>query len=131
MRTTKRKSARIARRLFRLCLVGGQLDESRVRLVVRRAVAAHRLAAAPVLVRFLRLVRIDRDRHTARVESAVPLADDLRARLEADVTRRFGQATATEFSENPQLIGGIRVRVGSQVYDDSVRGRLAAIEARL
>lgn len=73
---------------------------------------------------------MDRDRHTARVESAVPLAPDLRALLEHDIEQMFGRGVDAEYSENGALIGGVRMRVGSHVYDGSVRGRLAAIEER-
>jgi F-type H+-transporting ATPase subunit delta len=65
------------------------------------------------------------------VESAVPLPADVRARLEADITQRFGRGVDAEFTENTDLIAGVRMRVGSRVYDGSVRGRLAAIEAEL
>jgi F-type H+-transporting ATPase subunit delta len=131
MRMTKRGGTRAARRLYRLCLVDGGLDESRVRRVVRRIVESRRRGMAAVLTRFERLVRIDLDRHTAHVESAVPVSAELRARLEADIERRFGRGMHAAFSENAGLIGGLRMRVGSHVYDDTVRGRLDAIETRL
>jgi F-type H+-transporting ATPase subunit delta len=130
MRTTKR-NARAARRLYRLCLVDGLLDESRARLVVQRILDTQRHDGLGILGHFQRLVRMDRDRHTARIESAVALPAELRARLEQDIARLFGRGVDAEFSQNTDLIGGMRMRVGSSVYDGSVRGRLAAIEARL
>jgi F-type H+-transporting ATPase subunit delta len=130
MRTTKR-NARVARRLYRACLVDGLLDESRARFVVRRVLESRRHDSVGILGHFQRLVRLDRDRHTAHVESAVPLPADLRTRLEADIAQWFGRGVDAEFSENSDLIGGVRMRVGSHVYDGSVRGRLAAIEAGL
>ena len=84
-----------------------------------------------ILSHFLRLLRLDLDTHTAHVESAVPLPADLRAQLEADITRWFGRGVSAEFTDNRELIGGVRMRVGSHIYDGSVRGRLAAIEASL
>ena len=130
MRTTKR-NAREARRLYRLCVVDGLLDESRARLVVHRVIDANRHDGMGILGYFQRLVRLDRDRHTAHVESAVPLPDDLRTRLEADIRQWFGRGVDTEVTENNTLIAGVRMRVGSHVYDSSVRGRLEAIEAGL
>ena len=84
-----------------------------------------------MLAHFQRLVRMDRDRHTALVESAVSLPDDLRVGVVTDVTRMFGPGIETSFTENAALIGGMRLKVGSDVYDGSVRARLASIEARL
>jgi len=130
MRTTKRQM-REARRLYRFCLVNGLLDEARARLVVQRMLRSGRHDVLGVLGRFYRLVRLDRDRHTAHVESAVALPADLRAQLEADITKWFGRGIDAEFTENSELIGGVRMRVGSHIYDGSVRGRLAAIEAAL
>jgi F-type H+-transporting ATPase subunit delta len=130
MRTTKRNK-REARRLYRLCLVDGLLDESRARVVVQRTLESGRHKVVGILGHFQRLVRLDCDRHTAHVESAVPLPADLRAQFETDVTRWFGRGVDAEFTENSDLIGGVRMRVGSHIYDGSVRGRLAAIEAAL
>jgi len=57
--------------------------------------------------------------------------DDLRAEIEATVVRMYGRGIDVSFADDPALIGGIRVAVGSDVYDDSVRARLQAIERQL
>jgi F-type H+-transporting ATPase subunit delta len=126
-----RKAKRTARQLFRLCVVAGVLDERRVRQVVHRIARSGRRGALEVLSDFRRLVRLDRDRHTALVESAAPLARDLRQHIQADLLRLYGPGLKTSFERNPDLIGGVRIRVGSDVYDDSVRARLAALAERL
>jgi F-type H+-transporting ATPase subunit delta len=74
---------------------------------------------------------MDRERHTASVESAVALPEDVRASVQTGVSRMFGPGVTASFTENAALIGGMRLRVGSEVYDGSVRARLAAIESRL
>jgi F-type H+-transporting ATPase subunit delta len=126
-----RRTRRAARQLFRLCLVDGALDEDRTRRIARRIAASGRRGALDVLGGFQRLVRLDRDRHTARVESATPLDLDLREGIQAGLASRYGPGLETSFEHNPALIGGMRVTVGSDVYDGSVRGRLAALQARL
>ena len=75
--------------------------------------------------------RLYRDQHTAVVVSAAPLNPDVRDDVRAALARRYGPGVEASFAEDAALIGGMRVRVGSDVYDDSVRARLAAIEARL
>jgi F-type H+-transporting ATPase subunit delta len=127
----KRKVKRAARQLFRLCLVNGVLDERRTRQVAERIAASRRRGALAILSDFLRLVRLDSDRHTALVESATPLVPGMREGIRAGLTRVYGPGLDTTFAENPALIGGMRIKVGSDVYDDSVRARLAALEARL
>ncbi len=105
------------------------LDEARVR---RRGAAARRgpPGTLAVLSRWLRLVRLDRAKRLADVESAVPLPTDVRARIEAALARVRSRQIATSFADNPALIGGVRVKVGSDVYDGSVQGHLAALESR-
>ena len=127
----KKQTARAARDLFRLCLVGGALDEARGRDVAARLAASKRRGALGVLASFLRLVRLDRDRHTALVESAMPLDDGLRERIRQRLAGAYGPRVGAAFEENPSLIGGVRIRIGSVVYDGSVRARLAALAGRL
>jgi len=128
---SNRRLRRAARHLYRLCLVDGVLDPARVRLVAERLASSTRRGALPMLVGFRRLVRLDDDRHAAVVESATPLGGGLRDRIQDDITRRYGPAIETSFRENPALIGGLRVKVGSDVYDESVQARLTALERRL
>ena len=76
--------------LFRLCLVNGVLDEGRARQVVERIVASRRRGYLAILSHFQRLVKLDSDRHTAIVESATPLSPDMRAGIQAGLTRVYG-----------------------------------------
>ena len=130
MKSTRR-TKRAARQLFRLCLVDGAVDEGRVRLVAPRLAQSKRRGALRVLTDLQRLVKLDRDRHAAVVESAAPLPRELRDSVEAGLARAYGPGLATSFEHKPELIGGMRVRVGSDVYDGSVKARLAALEAGL
>jgi F-type H+-transporting ATPase subunit delta len=128
---TVRQAKREARQLFHLCLSNGLLDESRVRQVVQRIVDEGRSGGLAVLSRFQRLVRIDRDKHTADVESAVPLPGDIRARVQTGLLQVHGAGISINFAENPALLAGVRIRVGSDVYDGSVQAGLNDLEARL
>jgi len=126
---TRKQAQREARQIFQLCQVDGSLDEARVRQVVSRLVDAKRPGTLPVLTRLQRLVRLDREKHSAEVETAAPLTAEAQAAIEAGVAKRFGRGVVTSFRDNPALIGGVRIKVGSNVYDDSIKGRLAALEA--
>jgi F-type H+-transporting ATPase subunit delta len=126
-----RKVARASRGLFRLCVVNGVLDEQRAREVARRLASATRRGALRVLSDFQRLVRLERDRHSALVESATPLVESVRDDILAGLARTYGSQLDTSFAPNPALIGGVRIKVGSDVYDGSVRARLEALEGRL
>ncbi len=127
MKTTK-QIKREAKRLFRFCLVNGLLDEARARQVVQRIIDAKRRGGLALLSHFRRQVKLDSARHTAKVESAIPLPEDLRVSVQTGLARTYGPGISTSFAHNPELIGGMRIKVGSDVYDGSVRARLAALE---
>jgi F-type H+-transporting ATPase subunit delta len=117
-----------AKHLYRLCLIDGSLDEDRVRQVVRRVLESKQRGSFALLSHFRRLVKLDCARRTATVESATPLPADLQTSVSSDLERVYGPKLSISFADNPALIGGMRVKVGSDVYDSSVKARLAALE---
>lgn len=127
MKTTRR-SRRMARQLFQLCLVDGKLDPERVRHVARRLSSSSERGSLAVLSSVQRLVRLDRTQHRALIESAAPLSEEDQRIVLAEVTRRHGADLEIAVALNPELIGGLRITVGNTVYDGSVRGRLDALE---
>ena len=68
---------------------------------------------------------------TAKVSSAVPLTGDEQAALGKKLEGRFGQPLELRFEVDPSLLGGVAVRVGDQVIDGSVRGKLDALAQTL
>jgi len=125
---TVRDVQRDAARLWRLCRIGGRVDEQRVRIVCDRLADA-RAPVSPALVSsFGRLLRLESVRHMARVESAVPLDTHSCDAIGGMLADRYGDGLTTTFAVNPALLGGLRITVGSDVYDDSVRARLVALD---
>ncbi len=127
MKTIKQLESE-AKHLYRLCLVDGSLDEDRVRQVVRRVLESKQRGSFAFLSHFRRLVKLDCARHTATVESATPLPADLQTSVSSDLERVYGPKLSMSFADNPALIGGMRIKVGSDVYDSSVKARLAVLE---
>jgi F-type H+-transporting ATPase subunit delta len=123
-----KQARRDAKLLFRACVQGGLLDENRVREVVRRVLEAKPRGYIAILSHFHRLVKLDLERRTARVESATPLEPRLQAKVQADLTRLYGRGLELSFKENAALLGGLRIKVGSDVYDGSIRAKLAALQ---
>jgi len=122
-----KQSRREAKQLFRACLVNGLLDESRVRQAVQKVLQQKPRGYQAILSHFQRLVKLDIERRTARVESAMSLPSDLQSLVETDLARRYGPGLLLSFGQNPALIGGMRIKVGSDVYDGSVQAKLAAL----
>jgi len=127
---TSKQIKREAKRLFRFCLVNGLLDEARTGQVVQGIIDAKRRGGLALLSHFQRLVKLDSARHRAQVESAIPLPEDLRLSVQTGLARTHGPGINASFLQNPELIGGMRIKVGSDVYDGSVRARLAELEKK-
>jgi len=123
-----RLAQRDARQLFRSCQVNGLLDENRVRQAVALVLARKPRRYIEILSRLLRLVKLDLERRTARVESAAILPDDLQMDVANRIKKIYGEGVSLTFDRNPALIGGLRIKVGSDVYDGSIRTRLEKLE---
>ena len=123
-----KQARRDAKQLFTSCKVSGLLDENRIRQAVSAVIAQKPRGYVAILSHLQRLVKLDLERRTARVESAVAVPEALTSSVTANLTRRYGPGLNLSFGVNPQLIGGLRVKVGSDVFDGSVRARLNALE---
>jgi len=123
-----KQAQREARQLFRTCQVNGLLDENRVRQAVTLLAAKKPRGYVEILARLHRLVKLDLERRAARVESATPLTPELQAEVTGEVKKKYGNGVNVTFTQNPALIGGLRIQVGSDLYDGSVRTRLEKLE---
>jgi F-type H+-transporting ATPase subunit delta len=120
-------AAATARRLFGLCQTGGRLDETKLRTVVARLIESKPRDYRAVLVALQRLTRLEADRRRVTVESAVALDDASRQRVVDGLAKAHGPNLTISYAVNPELIGGLRIRVGNDVLDGSVQGRLARL----
>jgi F-type H+-transporting ATPase subunit delta len=115
---------REAKELFRTCQVNGLMDENRVRRTVQTVLSQKPRGYLSILTQFQRLVKLDQERRSARVESAVVLSAAEQNEVLNSLSQKYGPGLNIAFAQNAALIGGLRIQVGSDVYDGSVRGRL-------
>lgn len=113
-----------ARRIFRLCQSDGHLDEAKLSIAVKKIAAEKPRGYRGILGALKRLVRLDLDRRHVVVESATELDPESRERVAAGLVAKYGNDLTYEYRTNPELLGGLKVRVGSDVFDGSVKGRL-------
>ena len=84
-----------------------------------------RLRALPDILRLFRQLAADhRGEATAQVISARPLDDDQTAALKNQLRVRAGREVRLETSVDPSILGGIVIRLGSQMIDASIRTKL-------
>ena len=122
-----KQSRRDAKQLFQSCQVDGALDEARVRQAVALLIEKKPRGYFGTLQELQRLVKLDVNNRSARVESAVALSEAQQQEVRASLGRLKGADVEVEFAENADLIGGMRVKLGDAVYDGSVKTRLSRL----
>ena len=126
MKISKR-NIRDAKQIFRAVLSEGLLDEAKARQALKLIATQKPRGYLSILTHFQRLVRLEQIRRSALVESAEPLSAEMQGVVRENLTRRYGPGLNFSFSTRPELLGGLRVKVDSDVYDGSVQARLAAL----
>ncbi len=121
----------MSRRLMRASFTDGRLDQGKIRALVDSVIAERPRHYVDVLENYKRLVRLEVEKRQARIESAAPLPPEAGAQIVENLKRKYGQDITAEFSVNPGLLGGMRIRVGSDVWDGTVRQRLERLQQQL
>ncbi len=122
-----KQSRRGAKQLFKSCQVEGQLAEERVRQAVTLVIEKKPRGYFGILQELQRLVKLDVSSRSARVESAVVLTEAQQQNIRESLGRLKGGEVTVNFAENADLIGGMRVKIGDDVFDGSVKTRLATL----
>jgi len=100
--------------------------------LLRAVIDNRRLPALPaVAAQFRTLVNGRSGVSDARVESAFPIDGAQLADVVAMLEKRFGRRLNASVDIRPELIGGIRVVVGDEVLDTSIKARLEQMKAAL
>jgi F-type H+-transporting ATPase subunit delta len=123
-----KQAQRDARQLFRSCCASGLLDENRVRQAVTLLAEKKPRGYVEILSRLHRLVKLDVAKHTAKIENAVETSPDQQTAIKASLEKIYGTGLDVNYSINPKLIGGLRIQVGSDLYDGSVKMRLEKLQ---
>ena len=121
----------LSREMLRASFTDGQLDAGRTRSLVDSLIEKKPRNYIDVLKNYRRLLRLELEKRRARVETASPLDSTTSSELVANLKKKYGSDLTAEFIVNPELLGGMRVRVGSDVWDGTVRNRLEQLERQL
>ena len=124
----KKEVWQIAREMLRASFTDGQLDRGRIASVVDSVLAKKPRNHLKILEYYKRLLRLETEKRHARIETATALEPQIASQVSLNLARRYGTDLTTEFAINPALLGGMRIRVGSDVWDSSVRNRLERLQ---
>ena len=126
-----KQSRRDGKALFHACCVNGVLDEAKVRQAVAAVIAQKPRGYIGTLTHLQRLIKLDLDRRSARVENAVETTSAQMDAIKTALAAKYGPGMNVTFWVNPARLGGVKIKAGSDIYDGSVAGRLAAQNATL
>ncbi len=122
---------RLSRAMLRASFTDGQLDPGRIVSLVDSLIARKPRNYVDVLKNYRRLLRLEVEKRRARIETASDLDREASSKVIENLKKRYGDDLTTEFVVNPQLLGGMRIRVGSDVWDGTVRNRLERLQQQL
>jgi F-type H+-transporting ATPase subunit delta len=121
----------LSREMLRASFTDRQLDSGKIASLVQSLIAKKPRHYVDALKSYKRLLRLEVEKRHAIIESADQLPPEVSAQLVGNLKRKYGEDLTTEFVVNPQLLGGLRVRVGSDVWDGSVQNRLQRLAQQL
>lgn len=103
-----------------------------VRNFVAVIIDHHRIAALPQIAQQFQEELNQRLGMTeAEVVTARELSEQERSALEAQVARLTGKKVMARYQRDPKVLGGAIIRVGSTIYDGSVKGQLQRLKEEL
>ena len=112
-------------------LLGGKARPATVRLVEIAVTRSRGRSLETALDDLVDLAAARRARYTAQVRVARPLEADQEARLVAALTRIYGRQVQLQVDVDPEVLGGIEVRVGDEVIDGTVQRNLHNVRRSL
>ena len=121
----------LSRNLVRDSYVDGALDRERIGAIVREIVQKKPRDYIHLLENYQRLLRLEIEKRRATIESAAELDQEAGRQIVEGLKEKYGSGLTTNYVVNPALLGGVRVRVGSDVWDSSVRNRLERLQQKL
>ena len=121
----------VSRGLLRASFTDGQLDQGKIMSLMESFIAKKPRHYLDILENYKRLLRLEIEKRHATIESATELNPQTSSKIVSSLKRKYGTDLSAEFVVNPELLGGMRVRVGSDVWDGTVRNRLQRLQEQL
>jgi len=122
---------RLSRKMLQASFTDGQLDRGRISSLVDSLITQKPRNYIDVLKNYRRLLRLELEKRHATVETSSEVDPAIRSEIVANLKSKYGSDLSTEFHVDPRLLGGMRVRVGNDVWDGSVRNRLERLQHEL
>lgn len=122
---------RLSRALLRASFTDGQLDQGKIASLAQSLVTKKPRHCVNILHNYKRLIRLELQKRHATVESASELSPETSTDITRNLKRKYGADLSTDYVVKPEHLGGLRIRVGSDVWDGTVRSRLERLQREL
>jgi len=122
---------RRSRQMLRASFTDGQLDNGKIMALVDSVVTKKPRHHLDLLQNYKRLLRLEIEKRHAHIESALKLDPQTSQQIVDRLKRKYGNDLTADFDVDPALLGGLRVRVGSDVWDGTLRNRLERLQQQL
>ena len=121
----------LSREMLRASFTDGQLDTGRISSLVDSIIAKKPRHYIDVLKNYRRLLRLELEKRQAKIETANEVDSTTSSQLVTNLKKKYGSDLTAKFVVKPELLGGMRIRVGSDVWDGTVRNRLERLQQEL
>lgn len=126
----KKQLQKTVRKLVDLSFKEGRMSEIQVTRSVKLLKALPKSEAVQALVEYLKNLKRKEREHTMYIETIVPLSPTQIKRMKKIVERTDRQIKITRvlIKINPEILGGIKLRVGDEILDESVLGKINQVK---
>jgi len=126
MRTRKQLQGTI-RKLLDLSFKDGRMLETQVLRSIKTLKSLPRSQAIQSLSEYLKGLKAKEREHTMFIETTVPLSP-AQVKKMRNIVEKKKKITKVLVSTNPEILGGFRLRIGDEIWDESVAGKIKQVK---
>ncbi len=127
---SRKEVQRIAKKLFVATMTDRGVDVGVAKQIIAKFSQLKPRGYQALLDAYMRLIRLEVQENRAIVESFASLDEPVKSQITADLRKKYGAQISPEFTTNQALLGGMKVRIGSDVWDGSIKNRLERLSEK-
>lgn len=127
---SRKEVQRIAKKLFVATMTNRGVDVGVAKQIIAKFSQLKPRGYQALLDAYMRLIRLEVQENRAIVESFASLDEPVKGQITADLRKKYGAQISPEFTTNQALLGGMKVRIGSDVWDGSIKNRLERLSEK-
>lgn len=114
-------------KLVKISFQNGRLLESQIMKAIKLLRSLPSYEAIPAMSEYLKLLRSEERKHTLFIETTIPLSSAQIQKAKKIVEKKV-KITKVLTKINPEILGGFKLKIGDEVWDESVRGKIQQIK---